>query len=122
MFHDLRSSARLHDLCLSGLLLLAPAAVACGGNKSVDDSSAGASSTSAGSKGVSPIGVAGAGATSGAASASSGAGGTPVTGTAGGLGAGSGTGGTGAAGQSGTPQATHDHCVYGYDPEPTMRR
>jgi hypothetical protein len=117
-----RSSSRLHQLVMAGLLLLAPAVVACGGNKTSDDGNALSNANAAGGKGAMATGVAGGGATSGAPSAVNGAGGPAGASTAGAVAAGgasNGTGGAATSGQGGAAQASHDHCLYGYDPQPT---
>jgi hypothetical protein len=122
MSHVLCSRSRLQQLVVSGLIVLAPAVVACSGNKSGDEGNSVPNSNASAGKGLSPTGAVGGGGTSGAASSSSGAGGAPVTGTAGALtagGASNASGAPGTAGQGGAAQATHDHCVYGYDPHPS---
>src|SRR6478609_730660 len=82
MFHVPRSSARVHELMLSGFLVLAPAAVACSGSsKGVDDSNMTPSTTATGGKGGAP--TAPAAGTAGATSPASGAGAPPVTSTPG---------------------------------------
>ena len=97
-------------------LLLAPLAVGCGGNPPSDEPARPPTET-AGNSGAAP------GATSGAAGVApiaSGAGGNGEVGAAGSLAtAGSSAGSAAIAGQGGSAPVSHDHCVYGYDPEPT---
>ncbi len=117
MSHVSRSSARLHQLLMSGSLLLAPAVVACGASKTIDDGNSTLSAT--GGQGVSPTGPGGAGGTSGLMAVANGAGAPPGVAAAAGAGIGTGPVAAGAGGRGETAQALHDHCVYGYDPQPT---
>jgi len=121
MFPVRRSSVQLHQWLMFGLLVLPPAIVACS-SKSIEDgnSTPAPSTTGTGGQTSSPMGAGGAGATSGATPASNAAGGTVSA--AGAASAVSGAGGTttATAGQAGAaPAALHDHCVYGFDPQPT---
>jgi len=124
MVHVVISSSRLHQLAMSGIVVLLPAVVACGGNKSVDDANVAPNTTPAGGKSAAPTSSGGAGGTAGAAAPVGGAGapGAPAApGTAGAPAAANGGAGTasGLGGQGGSAPVKHDHCVYGYDPEPT---
>jgi len=130
---------------LMSLLVVAPVTVACGSAKQVDEAGTGGkAATATGGQGVTSLGgSAGAGGTTASGSGgatSSGSGGAPAAGgsvaaggtvnSAGGAFASGGKGGAasggaggafGGAAGAGSQAGAHglDHCVYGYDPEPS---
>ncbi|HET7539837.1 MAG TPA: hypothetical protein VFK05_08190 [Polyangiaceae bacterium] len=119
MSYVLRSTMRARNWLLSSLLMLSPAAVACGGNKT--DAATTPPTPTSGGQSASPSGSAGstsAGSTT-VGPAVGGAGGSSALGSAGMPVSDGGATSSTAGGATGGAPAVHDHCVYGYDPQPS---
>jgi len=116
MFQSRRLRLGSQQLAWWSVVLLLPTALACGSQGDPAQGSAGAPAALGGAGGA-PLGTAGvapASGSGGAPAATAGSGGVPTAGSSGAA-----TGGaTPAGGQGGAPMA-HDHCLYGYEPQPT---
>src|SRR6478609_4496580 len=122
MFYVSRSNTRGPNPLLSGLLMLASSSIACSASKGPEAGNGTPSPTSSGGQSATPVSTSGGmtNGASGAATTVSGAGGSSALGAAGSaISVSGGTGGTETAAQGGAAPAAHDHCVYGFDPQPS---
>jgi len=122
MFYVSRLNARGPNPLLSALLLLASTTLACSSSKSPDDGNGTSNPNASGGQSATPVNTSGGmtNGASGAAATVNATGGSSALGSGGSaVSVSGGAGGFETAAQGGGAPVTHDHCVYGYDPQPS---